>query len=59
VWVRLDRQTHAEYGLEHLFLVSHGARLPLAGFLGPAEKESFAAALAAALGEAKRGPTRQ
>jgi uncharacterized membrane protein len=32
--------------------------LPIAGFLGPREKESFADALAAAIGEAKRGPTR-
>ena len=58
VWVRLDRQTHAEFGIERLFLVSHGRRLPIAGFLGPDEKASFAAALASALGEARRGPTR-
>jgi uncharacterized membrane protein len=58
VWVRLDRIAHAEFGIERLFLVSHGRRLPIAGFLGPHEKESFAHALSAALGEAKRGPTR-
>jgi uncharacterized membrane protein len=58
VWVRLDRQVHEEFGIERLFLVSHGRRLPIAAFLGPQEKESFAAALAAAIGEAKRGPTR-
>ena len=58
LWVKLDRERHAEYGLERLFLVSRGHRLSVAGFLGPAEKESFATALAAALGEAKRGPTR-
>jgi uncharacterized membrane protein len=58
VWVRLDRVVHAEFGIERLFLVSHGRRLPIAGFLGPQEKESFALALSAALGEAKRGPTR-
>lgn len=56
VWVRLDREVHEEFGIERLFLVSHGRRLPVAAFLGPQEKESFAAALAAALGEAKRGP---
>ena len=55
VWVRLDREVHEEFGIERLFLVSHGKRLPIAAFLGPQEKESFAAALAAALGEAKRG----
>ena len=58
VWVRLDRQVHEEFGIERLFLVSHGRRLPIAAFLDPQEKESFAAALAAAIGEAKRGPTR-
>jgi uncharacterized membrane protein len=58
LWVRLDRVVHEEFGLERLFLVSHGRRLAIARCLGPREKESFAAALAAALGEAKRGPTR-
>jgi len=41
-----------------LFLVSRGRRLPIAAFLAPDEKASFARALSAALGEAKRGPTR-
>ena len=58
VWVRLDRVVHAEFGIERLFLVSRGKRLAIAAFLGPQEKESFAVALSAALGEAKRGPTR-
>ena len=58
VWTNLDRETHEEFGLLRLFLVSRGRKLSVAGFLGPAEKETFAAALAAAIGEAKRGPTR-
>jgi uncharacterized membrane protein len=58
LWVRLDRVVHEEFGIERLFLVSHGRRLAIAGFLGPEEKASFALALSAALGEAKRGPTR-
>ena len=58
VWVRLDRIVHEEFGIERLFLVSHGRRLSIAGFLSPDEKASFATALAAALGEARRGPTR-
>ena len=58
VWTRLDSETHEEYGIENLFLVSRGRKLAIANFLGPAEKEDFAAALGAALGEAKRGPTR-
>ncbi len=58
VWVRLDRIVHEEFGIERLVLVSHGKRLPIAGFLSPDEKASFAQALSSALGEARRGPTR-
>ncbi len=58
LWVQLDRIVHEEFGIERLFLVSHGRRLPIAAFLGPDEKASFARALSNALGEAKRGPTR-
>jgi uncharacterized membrane protein len=58
LWTRVDRETHEEYGLLRLFLVSRGKRLMIASFLGPKEKESFASALSAAIGEAKRGPTR-
>jgi uncharacterized membrane protein len=58
VWVQLDRIVHEEFGIERLFLVSRGRRLQIAGFLGPDEKASFARALSAALGEARRGPTR-
>jgi uncharacterized membrane protein len=58
VWTQLDRETHDEFGLLKLFLVSRGRRFAVAGFLSPKEKESFAVALSAALGEAKRGPTR-
>jgi uncharacterized membrane protein len=58
LWVRLDRDTHEEFGIERLFLVSRGRKLPIGGFLSPGEKESFADALAAAIGEAKRGPIR-
>lgn len=58
VWVRLERETDEEFGLLRLSLVSRGRNLVVGGFLGPAEKESFAAALSAAIGEAKRGVTR-
>jgi uncharacterized membrane protein len=58
LWVRLERVVHDEFGIEHLFLVSRGRRMPVAAFLGPREKESFAAALNKAINEAKRGPTR-
>jgi uncharacterized membrane protein len=56
--VQLDRIVHEEFGIERLFLVSRGRRLAVASFLSPDEKASFARALTAALGEAKRGPTR-
>src|SRR5262245_56242181 len=58
LWTRLDREEHEDYGLLRLFLVSQGRRLAVAGFLAPNERESFAAALAGALGEARRGVTR-
>ncbi len=58
LWVRLHRDVHAEFGIERLFLVSRGRKLPIGSFLGAQEKETFAHALTAALGEAKRGPTR-
>jgi uncharacterized membrane protein len=58
VWVRLDRETHEEFGLQRLFLVSRGRRFPIATFLSPREKASFATALGAAISAAKRGPTR-
>jgi len=58
LWVRLERIVHEEFGIERLFLVSHGRRVAIAGFLSPAEKASFARALTSALGEARRGPAR-
>jgi uncharacterized membrane protein len=58
LWVRLDRDEHQEFGIERLFLVSRGQRLPIASFLGAQEKETFAHALSGALAQAKRGPTR-
>jgi uncharacterized membrane protein len=58
VWTRLDREKHEEFGLLKLFLVSRGRKFPIAGFLSHKERESFAAALSTALGEARRGPTR-
>jgi uncharacterized membrane protein len=58
LWVQIDKVTHEEFGIERLFLVSRGKRVSIASFLGPDEKASFAKALSAALGEAKRGVTR-
>lgn len=58
LWVRLRQDAHEEFGVERLFLISRGRRLAIAGFLAPAEKQTFALALGQAIGEAKRGPPR-
>ena len=57
-WVRLEREVHEEFGIERLLLVSQGRKLSIAGFLSPNEKATFAGALTAAIGEARRGVTR-
>jgi uncharacterized membrane protein len=57
LWVRLDQEADEEYGIERLYLVSHGRRLSIGSFLGPDEKASFAKALIEGLNAAKRGPT--
>ena len=44
----IDKDTHEEFGIERLFLVSRGRRLSVGSFLGPDEKASFAAASAEA-----------
>jgi uncharacterized membrane protein len=56
-WVRLEREVHEEFGIERLMLVSHGRQLPVAAFLSPDEKATFATALSAAIGQARRGVT--
>jgi uncharacterized membrane protein len=57
LWVQLDRKTHAEYGIEKLYLRSKGRRVSIGSFLGPDEKASFANALSDALAAARRGPS--
>jgi uncharacterized membrane protein len=56
-WVRLDQEEHEEFGIERLYLTSHGRSVAVGSFLGPDEKASFAKALRLALQDAKRGPT--
>jgi uncharacterized membrane protein len=57
LWVQLDQKTHAEFGIEKLYLVSRGRRISVASFLGADEKASFAKALITALQAARRGPS--
>ncbi|MSO66368.1 MAG: DUF2244 domain-containing protein [Pseudolabrys sp.] len=42
LWVKLDKISHEEYGIERLFLVTRGKQLAIASFLGPDEKANFA-----------------
>ena len=58
LWVKLHREVDPDFGTQELVLVSQGRRHPIAQCLSPEEKDSFADALSAAIGEAKRGPTR-
>jgi uncharacterized membrane protein len=58
LWVRLRREVDPDFGTRRLILLSRGKSHPIAQFLSPEEKDSFADALSAAIGEAKRGPTR-
>src|SRR3954454_20436453 len=57
LWVQLDQKTHAEFGIEKLYLRSHGRNISVGSFLGADQKASFAKALTAALQAARRGPT--
>jgi len=57
LWVRLDQESNAEYGLERLYLASRGRRVAIGSFLSPDERASFSKALMAALHAARRGPT--
>jgi len=56
LWVRLGREDFEEFGIARLYLASHGRELTIAECLGPAEKDDFGKALAAALAAARRGP---
>ena len=58
LWVRLEKIAIEDFGIQSLILVSRGRQLVVGSFLAPAEKESFAKALGAAIGEARRGPSR-
>ena len=58
LWVRVERVIDEDFGVQKLHLVSRGEWVPIAGFLGPEEKDSFGNALQAALAAARRGPDR-
>jgi uncharacterized membrane protein len=56
IWVRLVREEDEDYGVTRVALVSREREVEVAGFLGPDARAEFAAGLARALAEAKRGP---
>ena len=55
-WVYLHKETHEEYGVQKVALVSRGRRVEVGSFLGPDDKALFAHDLSRALAEARRGP---
>jgi uncharacterized membrane protein len=57
LWVRIDQEVDEDFGIEHLYLISRGRRIQIAGFLGPEEKTSFYKGLVEALSAARRGPS--
>jgi uncharacterized membrane protein len=52
-WTKLEIDRVPEIGVVALRLASHGRRVSLGSFLGPAEKEDFAEAFGAALAKAR------
>lgn len=58
LWTSLLRENDDEFGLLRLSLASRGQVVPVGDALSAAERESFAAALSAALGAARRGELR-
>jgi uncharacterized membrane protein len=54
-WARLEVDRHPAIGVTALRIASHGRRMDIARFLGPRERETFAARLDAALSAARAG----
>jgi uncharacterized membrane protein len=55
-WVRLEQETHEEFGTERVALVSRGESVEIGAFLGPEQKAALARDLSRALAAARRGP---
>jgi uncharacterized membrane protein len=55
-WVSLHKETHDEYGVQKVALISRGRSVEVGNFLGPDEKAQVANDLSLALAEARRGP---
>ena len=55
LWTRLVRETHEEFGLQRLALVSRGERIVIGRELSPGERAHFADAFGQALSRVKDG----
>ena len=55
LWTKLVRETHEEFGLQRLLVVSRGQTIAIGAALSPEERAHFADAFGLALGRAKRG----
>jgi len=53
-WAKFEVERHPEWGVTAMAIASHGRKLPLGGFLGPDDRDSFAKAFSAALADARR-----
>lgn len=54
LWTKLVRETHEEFGLQRLALVSRGERIVIGGALSPEERAHFADEFGRALMQVKR-----
>jgi uncharacterized membrane protein len=55
-WARLEVDRRHDRLISRLRIASHGKRLDIGSFLGPNERENFAAAFSAALAEVRTAP---
>lgn len=55
LWTKLHRETHQEFGLQKLALLSGREHIVIAGDLSPGEREHFADEFGHALTQVKRG----
>lgn len=55
VWTKLVRETHEEFGLQRIAVISRGQRIVIARELSPDERAHFADEFAEALSRVKRG----
>ena len=54
-WAKFDVRRHEFAGITRMSVAGEGRAVTLGGFLNPDDRESFAKAFGAALGQAKRG----